>query len=73
VSYLHNVYNLAHNSESVFCPSAYFIEVATCPVDIKCSTMGPCSNLSRTFKVFPSQLNTAHTSNQSEVQVDIFF
>jgi hypothetical protein len=73
VGYLPNVYNLAHNSESVFfCPSAYFMEVIIFPVYIKCSTMGPCSNLSRTLNVFPSQLNTVHTPNKSEVQFDIF-
>ena len=74
MSYLHNVYKLAHNSESVFfCPSPYFIDVTTCPAYIKCSNMGPCSNLSRTFNVFPSQFNTVHTSDKSEVQFDIFF
>jgi len=53
VGYLRNMYNLAHNLESVFfCPSAYFIDVTTCPVYIKCSIMGPCSNLSRTFNFF---------------------
>lgn len=77
VSFLHNVHNLAHNSDTAFfCPSAYFIDVTTCPVYIKCSTMYSYSNLSRTFNVSPprhSQLNTAHASNKSEVQIDILF
>ena len=51
----------------------YFIEVATLPVYIKCSTMGPCSNWSRKFNVLPSQLNTANASNKSDMQFGIFF
>jgi hypothetical protein len=73
VNYLRNVHNLAHNSKAVFFrPSAYFIYVILVQFIVNLALF--VIQICRVHLMFrPGQLNTAHTSIKTEIQIDIFF